>query len=200
MVYISSFGKFPTPWPCFNSSQVFFVSSSISASSTSTGAREDDQPRFLSFLNIPMEVQKVHTWLHTYNKIRVKFSITKKHDETPKPLTKKTGWKWSYFINPSRKTQPLKTVSVGNPPLLDTSHTLDKKPRLLLSCRGCLGNGRIFKLNPKGDRIFESWDSLKLNDLLVRKNWAKHGWTMEQIVEIVAKFSPFFFELRLLNL
>ena len=67
MVYISSFGQFPTPWPCFNSFQVFFVSSSISASSTSTGAGEDDQPRFLSFLNIPMEVNKVHTIAH-YNK------------------------------------------------------------------------------------------------------------------------------------
>lgn len=39
--------------------------SSISASSTST-AGEDEQPRFCLFLNIPMEVKKVHMIAHYF--------------------------------------------------------------------------------------------------------------------------------------
>ena len=64
MVYISSFGKFPTPWPCFNSFQVCMCPHQSQLLQLPPELETMTNLVFLSFLNIPMEVQKVHMIAH----------------------------------------------------------------------------------------------------------------------------------------
>ena len=122
---------------------------------------------------------------------------TRRNPETPNQ--KKPGENDHISSTLRGKLLPPKIVSEGNPPLPDTSHTLDfgrngQEAKIAALLQRLPRKWENFQVEPKRgpDGIIESWDSLKLNDLLVRKNWAKHGWTMEQIVEIVAKFSPIF--------